>query len=240
MRSKGDPRSPDGVLVARLTFLNSKLMPFLLESEVLAECRARVVATGCDLMPSWANSALLLVPLTRAQVDEAGLELKPHNIVMLAADYHLTVEALSELPRRRRPQLKPESQADPAESACADITTIQEYEMAAVLPEQMAHADDVADDCVADAAGMPDVLQAQDVEHLDVAECFPYHIEAFGLGIRQDPMLIIERTFLSLPLEKDISEVSVPMQSAPAVNEHPPNHVNPHRWHLPNHEHGYF
>ena len=62
-------------------------------------------------MPAWSNGAVLLVPLTEKQVQEAGLELKAHHVVALSADRTLVEEAMASLPKRRRPKVKAEHNA---------------------------------------------------------------------------------------------------------------------------------
>ena len=44
---------------------------------------------GCELCSAWANGALLLVPITDAEIAEAGIELAAQNIMMLAAEEQL-------------------------------------------------------------------------------------------------------------------------------------------------------
>lgn len=53
-----------------------------------------------------------IVPMRVEQVKEAGLSLKAHNIVALERDKASLSEALKNVPRKRRPQIKPECQAD--------------------------------------------------------------------------------------------------------------------------------
>jgi len=112
MRSKADAWSADGVALSRLTFHSPEIALFLLDSHFLAGCRSRVESAGCEVRPPWANGALLLVPVTEEQIDEADIQLKPHNIVMLNSDVELVAQALAQLPRRKRPQLKPECHAE--------------------------------------------------------------------------------------------------------------------------------
>ena len=112
LRSKADQRSADGVIVARLTGHSSTIHDALLRADSLRDRLAEVDAAGCKPRPPWANGAPLLVPLTLEQVCEAELELKAHNVVLLCSDWELVVGALQTLPRRRRPLLKLEHQAD--------------------------------------------------------------------------------------------------------------------------------
>ena len=62
-------------------------------------------------MPSGANSAVLVVPLTAEQVEEAGLELRAHDVAALAADRSRVEEAVTATPKHHHPQVKPEHQA---------------------------------------------------------------------------------------------------------------------------------
>merc|ERR1712087_52836 len=102
-----------GIIVSRLTSHSPQIAAALLGSDVLRECIARVGSAGCEVQPVWANGAFLLVPLTEELVLEHDLQLEPHNIVMLATDYDLVAQALMLLPKRQRPQLKPEHRAEP-------------------------------------------------------------------------------------------------------------------------------
>mmetsp|Transcript_93713 Transcript_93713/g.201116 ORF Transcript_93713/g.201116 Transcript_93713/m.201116 type:complete len:310 (+) Transcript_93713:60-989(+) len=106
LRSKAEPKSKDGVLVTRLSFHSPNIMVRIRES--LAELVERVLEAGCDVQPEWAHGAVLLVPLTEMQLREAEIALKAHNIVVLERDLGHVQEVLRGLPRRRRPQLKPE------------------------------------------------------------------------------------------------------------------------------------
>lgn len=83
-------------------------METLCQSELLADCRSRLTSAGCDPSPAWARGALLLVPCTEEQIAEAGVQLKPHHILMTSADEGLVEKALSMLPHRERPQLQAE------------------------------------------------------------------------------------------------------------------------------------
>jgi hypothetical protein len=112
LRSKADPWSADGVVLLRITFHTPDVISHLLHSPSLADCCSRVNIAGCEVRPAWASGALLLVPVTEEQIREAGIHLKAHNILMLTSDVKLVAKELSLLPRRKRPQLKPEHQAE--------------------------------------------------------------------------------------------------------------------------------
>jgi len=66
------------------------------------------------VLPEWARGAVLLVPMTAEQVAEGGLELRFHNVVALESDKERLAEALRDVPRKRRPQVKADHQADAA------------------------------------------------------------------------------------------------------------------------------
>lgn len=195
LRSKADAWNADGVILSRLTFHNPDVVSFLLEADALAGCRLRVESAGCDVRPAWANGALLLVPATEDQINEAGIQLKAHNILMLTSDVQVVEHTLAQLPRRKRPQLKPEHQADgnarpaPAESQSSTVE------------EKPSEADDTKDRQVGT------------------------WMQRIGL--------VVERTFLNFPLEKDISDASTIVHSAPAAGASSLGHTNPHQWRLP-------
>eukprot|EP00746_Dinoflagellata_sp_MGD_P060766 gnl/MRDRNA2_/MRDRNA2_257572_c0_seq1.p1 gnl/MRDRNA2_/MRDRNA2_257572_c0~~gnl/MRDRNA2_/MRDRNA2_257572_c0_seq1.p1 ORF type:complete len:150 (+),score=31.12 gnl/MRDRNA2_/MRDRNA2_257572_c0_seq1:1-450(+) len=91
-------------------------------ADVLDACRNRVTEVGCELSPEWGNGALFLLPFCDQskfqdlQLQGIRLEdLKPYNIVALRDDEELIKQALSQVPRRRRPQCKHEG-SGPASS----------------------------------------------------------------------------------------------------------------------------
>ena len=51
--------------------------------------------SGCEVMPSWANGAMLLVPLTVDQGHEAQFCLRAHNIVALESDRDMIIVGFS-------------------------------------------------------------------------------------------------------------------------------------------------
>eukprot|EP00404_Azadinium_spinosum_P025085 CAMPEP_0180589932 /NCGR_PEP_ID=MMETSP1037_2-20121125/18409_1 /TAXON_ID=632150 /ORGANISM="Azadinium spinosum, Strain 3D9" /LENGTH=598 /DNA_ID=CAMNT_0022608135 /DNA_START=38 /DNA_END=1834 /DNA_ORIENTATION=+ len=188
--SKAEALSADGVVLSRLTYHTQDITALLTNSDDISVPRSRMESANCEMHPSWANGALLLIPVTEEQIIEAGIQLKPHNILMLASDVQLVEHALESLPRRKRPKVKPECHANGnPQPSPADST------------DGRSRVDE--SDPMAPGAWM----------------------EEIGL--------VVERTFLSFQLEKDITEVSTPVQSAPATTGVVPSgHVNPHRWHL--------
>ena len=65
------------------------------EADLLSNCRSRVQESGCEVMPSWANGAMLLVPLTVDQGREAQFCLRAHNIVALESDRDMIIVGFS-------------------------------------------------------------------------------------------------------------------------------------------------
>jgi len=65
----------------------------------------------CDPQPEWAHGALCTVPVTKQDIQEAQLALKPHHTIALEEEVPLIREALAEIPKRqRRPKLSVERQ----------------------------------------------------------------------------------------------------------------------------------
>jgi len=206
LRSKADTWSADGVVLSRLTFHSPEITSFLLDTQALAGCRSRVDAAGCEVHPIWANGALLLVPATEAHIAEAGIRLQAHNILMLATDVELIKQTLAQLPRRKRPQLKPEYHAEgsPHPASAESAYGGHRPENFAAPP---AESGEGWHGC-ADEGG-----------------------HRFGAWM-QDVGLIVDKTFLHFPVAKDISDASTIVQSAPAASADLPEHLNPHRWPL--------
>jgi len=117
------PLSGDDVVVLRLTRRSPHVVTTLLESAVLAGVRERVKEAGCELLPDWASGALLLIPLTSEQAVEAGLRLRPCNIIVLRSDQSKIEQAVAELPNRQRPRIRAEYST--TESAVATHEGVQ-------------------------------------------------------------------------------------------------------------------
>lgn len=110
LQSKTDESSR--CVVLRLTLHSAEIKQMILEAESLRDCIADISAAGCETSPAWANGALLLVPLTQSQVEEPGWILKPFHIIARICDQKLVEDALSRLPRRKRPKCKEADEAD--------------------------------------------------------------------------------------------------------------------------------
>merc|ERR1719356_727286 len=108
MASKADlpPLSGDDVVLLRLTQCSLQIKEVILHSSEIAFALSRMTEARCDPSPSWANGAIILVPLTAEQVEESGIQLRPHNIVALRSDQDSIRQALGHLPKRKRPQVR--------------------------------------------------------------------------------------------------------------------------------------
>ena len=106
-----EPLNGDNVTIFRLTRFSQELRAALLSSEHLRGCRDRVLHAGCELTPSFANGALLLVPVTEEQLQECNRQLQAHRILALAADRQRIVDALREIRKRKRPCISNDARA---------------------------------------------------------------------------------------------------------------------------------
>lgn len=214
LHSKADAWSADGIVLSRLTFHSPEVMSFLANSSELASCRARVEISGCAVQPDWANGALLLVPVTEQQIIEADIQLKAHNILMLASDEQLIKDTLALLAKRKRPGLRPEHYPHgKTEGASAGASTD-----APMQPQQQEEDEEEEQE-----------QQEQKQQRSPTQE----RMARIQLAWMQDVGIVVERTFLTFPTDKDISEASNCAQSAPPEGSAGPGHLNPHKWRLP-------
>jgi len=215
LRSKADAWSLDNVILSRLTFHRPEVTAHLLQAKELASCRVRVEGPGCSVRPDWAKGAMLLVPVTEQQIVEADIELKPHNVLMLQCDLQFVVEALGRLARRKRPGLKPEHYPYGKSEVVANDS------MGCHSQTNQRQGSQNFPSPGAEATPLPDTdMQLQS------------EIQSIGSWI-QESGIVVERTFLSFPVKKDVSEASTVVQSAPALGSSYGEHVNPHQWRLP-------
>lgn len=103
----------NGVLLLQLTRYAkaAEVAEVLRSSPELASCRAIIAEAGCEMQPSWAGGAWLLIPLTEEQVLEVGpeLQLPPFSsvhVLCLQSDEQRLRLALQAVPRRLRPKLR--------------------------------------------------------------------------------------------------------------------------------------
>lgn len=142
LRSKADAPelNCDGVIIFRLTRVSNEITEILLQSPLLVECRNRVVDAGCEVVPAYANGAKCFVPLTAEQVSEINLEPQPHHIIALRTDRDLIAGVLSNIPCRKRPQLRLDHRTEPPK----DANHYQTVEVEDVDAEQVAIKDEYA------------------------------------------------------------------------------------------------
>eukprot|EP00928_Gymnodinium_smaydae_P057376 TRINITY_DN4062_c0_g1_i1.p1 TRINITY_DN4062_c0_g1~~TRINITY_DN4062_c0_g1_i1.p1 ORF type:complete len:646 (-),score=80.83 TRINITY_DN4062_c0_g1_i1:250-2124(-) len=213
LRSKADAWNADGVVLCRLTS-HTGIMSYLLESDELAGICSRVWNADCSVRPDWAKGALLLVPVTEQQIKEADIDLKAHNILMLSSDMQLVKDVLSRIPKRKRPELKPEfyPHGKPENARSSNSSFEPEGDQAAKphFPNK-ANGD----------------LPAQTVDALG------YGQGSSTMGWSEDVELVVERTFLNFRIEKDVSDASTIIHSAPAHCDASLDQLNPHQWRLP-------
>eukprot|EP00928_Gymnodinium_smaydae_P057381 TRINITY_DN4062_c0_g4_i1.p1 TRINITY_DN4062_c0_g4~~TRINITY_DN4062_c0_g4_i1.p1 ORF type:complete len:586 (-),score=77.66 TRINITY_DN4062_c0_g4_i1:234-1991(-) len=214
LRSKADAYNSDGVVLCRLTFHTPEMMPYLLESEELAASCARVLNAECCVRPAWAHGALLLVPVTEQYIKEANIDLKAHNILMLNSDVQLVKNAVSRLAKRKRPALKPEYcpyaklETSGARPGSSSLESESGQDVSSFLPKEVESLEKAAH-ASCNSQGRPTLEWKQDVD------------------------LVVVRTFLNFQLEKDVSNASTIIHSAPAHCDASPEQVNPHQWRLP-------
>lgn len=124
VRSKVDAMEDheDDVVVSRLTMCSGRIKQALLSSPHVDDCIKHVLSADCEISPTWANGALLLVPLTSEMLREEGYELREFNIVHYRKDLAVIKEALSSIPKRQdRPHIKNDERR--AERARSDAAT---------------------------------------------------------------------------------------------------------------------
>lgn len=208
LQSKIDtpPVSGDDAVIFRLTRVTHTISETLLQVPELAEARARVIESGCELRPGFAGGAILLIPITKEQFEELGLTLAPHHIVALRVDKSSLEVALSCVPSKQRPKLKPDHRADPNKSdTCTDLPAV---------PESHVTVD-----------GQP--------SRVVVVDDTPAHLfeeRAIGTVIP-----IVRYTFIHFPDPENVSEIGGIVRSAPCgssddFKEREP--VNPRRYNV--------
>lgn len=194
LRSKHDI-TPGNATLFRLAFHKPQVTAFILNFPALAGCRSRVESAGCSVQPTWANGALVLLPASQEQVEEAGIVLMAHNILMLDSDKVLLEDCLAQLSRRKRPQLK-----------------LQQYPGGTHANSKTEPISVAASEHGSEASHEANILPGDWI---------------------QDAGLIVERTFLSFPVDREISDASTIVHSAPAATQTDKKSLNPHQWRLP-------
>eukprot|EP00929_Paragymnodinium_shiwhaense_P109175 TRINITY_DN75526_c0_g1_i1.p1 TRINITY_DN75526_c0_g1~~TRINITY_DN75526_c0_g1_i1.p1 ORF type:complete len:551 (-),score=110.82 TRINITY_DN75526_c0_g1_i1:312-1964(-) len=108
LRSKVDMDDMDDVVVSRLTTISN---PSLIKDALMVPWLDRVLKSGGEVSPDWANGATLLVSLTRENIPEDSHALCPFHIVHVRKDRDLIQQALRSIPRHSRPKIREEREA---------------------------------------------------------------------------------------------------------------------------------
>lgn len=122
LRSKADgpqPISSDDVVIFRLTRFSKQIQDVLRSSPCLANCRQRVEASGCEVVPVFSDSTFF-VPITEEQYKELQLTLQPHHIVAWRGDQAAIVEALRAVPASKRPKMRFDHRAHEVEGVAEE------------------------------------------------------------------------------------------------------------------------
>mmetsp|Transcript_142376 Transcript_142376/g.454281 ORF Transcript_142376/g.454281 Transcript_142376/m.454281 type:complete len:278 (+) Transcript_142376:1183-2016(+) len=82
---------------------------FAFDEALLASAVAhRAANRGVDVKPAWANGAKIFVPgIGAEELAEVHIDPRPRYVVALASDQEELLKALTAIPSRRRPRLKP-------------------------------------------------------------------------------------------------------------------------------------
>jgi len=143
LRSKQEgppPLSGDGQTVFKITrFAHAdETAEVLLHSNELAHCRARVIEAGCDVKPTWAGGATLLVPFPESQLIDlhnAGKELGQHHIVALRSDLASINAAFENVRRRKRARVCFDSDFCELSPSADGASSVDDQLEAAVIEE---------------------------------------------------------------------------------------------------------
>ena len=99
------------VVVLRLTRMarTPQVAELFLHSPVLERCRRRVKNMGCDVSPSWADGAKILVPgIQQEDLQEHGVNLCDYHVIVYKSEVQLVREAFASMACRSRPRLAQE------------------------------------------------------------------------------------------------------------------------------------
>ena len=100
----------DQIVLWRLTCKAVDIASVVFRASSLTACIGQVVHAGKELMPKWANGAILLVPLSLGQVEGSGWKLNAHHLVSRFREYRNIVRVLRNVRVRglrsfKRPQI---------------------------------------------------------------------------------------------------------------------------------------
>ncbi|CAE8661455.1 unnamed protein product [Polarella glacialis] len=195
--SKAEGFSSDHIVLWRLKKCSARVSDALSTSDELSACHDRVREAGCELMPTWAGGAVLLVPLTLELYEELGLKFAPYHVLSLSSDRERLEAALRSVPVKKRPTVSSDHRAALLQTGTGDLGGIRgDSGGGAGQDQQESDEQENGED------GRSEVSEAED-------------------GRSQGrPQLEIVRTFFEFPLLRDVSEASSSglVRSAPEVS----------------------
>merc|ERR1712232_1183695 len=106
LQSRIESAQNQSLVVLRLTKRNASVLDALLNASALETVLMQVEAAGCEVLPDWAAGGLMLAPITKLDVEEAGMEIRAHHIIVAQQHQALVEEVLKNIPKRRRPALQ--------------------------------------------------------------------------------------------------------------------------------------
>eukprot|EP00973_Karenia_brevis_P023225 3198749-Karenia_brevis.AAC.1 len=106
LRSKIDDAKHQELVVLSLTKRSSHVLNALLEAPDLGLPRSQIQEAGFEILPEYANGAILLAPLSEQQALDADVHLRPHHIVVARQFQPIVEQILSTLPKRQRPKVR--------------------------------------------------------------------------------------------------------------------------------------
>jgi hypothetical protein len=195
----------------------------------LAPCRQLVADAGCQLQPDWAGGAWLLAPLTRPQLsalleDCPNITLQDHHVLVRNRDIDCVRSALSELPRRMRPNVKMESRLRPGDTS-ADQGTSCGPISGSVPVSKPASSLTHTPTSFAELSLNDEVPSAQAGDGMAIA-CKAH------LDLQEEPVFIVEKTFVGGACNKPKATLqdSETLHSAPCGNSISKQPLNPRRF----------
>jgi hypothetical protein len=149
LQSKIEEACHQELVVLRLTKRNSLVLDALIKAPELENQRRQVEDADFEILPDWADGAILLAPLIHQQAVEADVHLRPHHIVVAQKCQCIVEQILTTLPKRRRPEVRP-----------ADVEYIHSSATAATVPKQQ-HGE-IPHGCGLEASAAPAAGQHKD------------------------------------------------------------------------------
>lgn len=200
-------QSEDGIVLLQLNrhAESTEVVNVLMHAPILQACRDRVLHAQCELRPEWANGAWILVPMTSDIFAEAEGGVSAQNlfhfhVLVLRQDEDLVREALTAVPRAKRPMLclAKFREASVSKRGAVETTAVDAAQCGTLEHDGHAVTDETA--------------QQGSLEHWG----HPEDATQWGASEFGEFEIVVERTFISL---RQIN-VSSSSHSAPARLEH--------------------